>query len=612
MRRLACALSLVAAAAGAQPITSWDSSGNGMLRGTYRFRNVIWVVGNQRGDLEQAVALYGTITFDGNGNYTITCRVADSSQGVGNCSSAPIPGIYRVSGGGFARLQSPVVRGGVIDGQVWNGTLIASSTEAQINDLFIATQERTEAATAATVSGRFWTGVMDFPSSNIAAARDALFALNFDGGGNVGAVEATGYIGNGASAVTQNFSGVSYSFTSGTGTISFGGTTAGESLVYGSREFYVSQDGNFIFGGLTAGWDMLVGVRAVPGDAPPDLLGGLYFQAGVSSDQRSLASQGYADLETYYSSFIANGTLLVGHMRIASAFSDAAFDYTYSAPYTFGRDAVYEDSKNTFRYVVGAGGGFQVGIGKGPVLGLNVAVKPNFTGTGPYLNPGLILNAASFAPSTAGISRGELLTIYGSNLAPVTMIDPAFPTTLGGVLVLVNSRPAPIYEVSPTRLTVQVPYSLTEETAVFQVIAGGAASNNVMLFTNQATPGVFLPNGKHAAALHADFTLVTPESAAKPGETVLVYLTGLGDVAPAVAAGTPAPGDPLSTVTTPVAAFIDGREAKMTFVGLAPGLIGLYQINVEVPAATAPGDARLDLATPGAYHSSALLPVAAQ
>jgi uncharacterized protein (TIGR03437 family) len=611
MRRIATALLVLAAAAsGQQAIQSWDGSGNGMLRGDYVFRNTIWLVGNQRGDLSRALALYGVMNFDGNGNYSFTCRVIDSQLGTPqNCSTAPIPGIYRVSAAGFARIESLVTDNVPMDGLVANGVLIASSTEVGVNDLLIATQTRSDPATAATLNGKFWTAAFDTPSSNITAARDALFAMNFDGAGNVGTVDATGYIGANSNAVTQSVPGVRYSFTNGIGTLTFGGTLTASNLIAGSREFYVSQDGNFIFGGQINGFDMMVGVRAVSGDAPASLFGGLYYQAGITADGTQFG-RGFTNWQTYYSSFLSNGSTVVGHQRIFSLAANGSFSYTYLTPYTLNSDGTYEDAKNDFRYVVGQGGGLQVGIGKGPVLGLNVVIKPGFAGPGVYLNPGLILNAASFVPSTSGVSRGELITLVGTNLASAAMIDSSFPTSLGGVLVLINSRPAPIYEVGPNRITVQVPFSITEPTAVIQVVSNGQPSNNIMLFVNRTTPGVFLINGTYAAALHADFSVVTPQNPARPGETIQVFVTGLGDVNPAVSAGVPAPSDPLSRVTSFLSAFIDGREGTAQFIGLAPGLIGLYQINVEVPANTASGDVTFELGTADSFHSSALLPVA--
>jgi uncharacterized protein (TIGR03437 family) len=613
MRRILAALLLFAAAAGAQSLQSWDGTGNGLLKGAFFFRYVIWVVGNNRGDLSRALSLRGTITFDGNGNYALTCQVTDSQQGSGSCSSTPIPGIYRVSAGGFARIESPLLDLQPVDGLVWNGTLIASSTEPGINDLFIAAQARTD-ANVGSLNGKFWIGDMDFPAANISTARDSLFALNFDGSGGAGNADATGYIGaNGSNVVTQSIAGIRYTFASGVGTLNFGGTLTGQNLIAGSREFFVSQDGNLIFGGLTTGFDMMVGIRAPSGSVSADLFGGLYYQGGLRLDETQLA-QNFTNLQTFYSSFLANGTVLVEHRRIFSEASMGAFDYTFSTPYIFTSDGTYEDGKNGFRFVLSDGGGLQLGIGKGPILGLSLAVKPNLTGTGPFINPALIVNAASFAPSTAGVSRGELVTLFGSNLASAAVVDGRFPATLGGVLVLINSKVAPIYEVGPNRITVQIPFSVTESAATIQVITNGMASNSVPLFVRQTTPGVFLidiNNRKYAAALHPDFKLVTPDNPAKPGETLAVYVTGLGDVDPPLAAGIPAPQDPLSKVTSFISGVIDGREGASIYIGLAPDFIGLYQINVTVPAETKAGDVNFGLATPNAYHESALLPVGA-
>jgi uncharacterized protein (TIGR03437 family) len=89
-----------------------------------------------------------------------------------------------------------------------------------------------------------------------------------------------------------------------------------------------------------------------------------------------------------------------------------------------------------------------------------------------------------------------------------------------------------------------------------------------------------------AAVLHADFSLVSNSSPAKMGETVQLFLTGLGAVSPAVAAGSAAPSS--TTVVNPVDIYIDDAsgnfsQAKVLYQGLAPGLGGLYQVNFTVP-----------------------------
>ena len=82
--------------------------------------------------------------------------------------------------------------------------------------------------------------------------------------------------------------------------------------------------------------------------------------------------------------------------------------------------------------------------------------------------------------------------------------------------------------------------------------------------------------------------------------------TGLGAVSPAVAAGTPTPASPLSATVTPVTANIGGRTATVTFAGLAPGLIGVYQVNIIVPLATPSGTARLALYADGIGSQTAV------
>jgi uncharacterized protein (TIGR03437 family) len=65
---------------------------------------------------------------------------------------------------------------------------------------------------------------------------------------------------------------------------------------------------------------------------------------------------------------------------------------------------------------------------------------------------------------------------------------------------------------------------------------------------------------------------------------VVIYSTGLGPVNQPIALGAPAPGNPPATVTTPVSVTIGGQNAVVQFAGLTPGLVGLYQVNVVVPA----------------------------
>jgi uncharacterized protein (TIGR03437 family) len=102
--------------------------------------------------------------------------------------------------------------------------------------------------------------------------------------------------------------------------------------------------------------------------------------------------------------------------------------------------------------------------------------------------------------------------------------------------------------------------------------------------------------------------LVSAGNPARPGETIALYLSGLGLTDPPIPDGTPGPINPPS-ITQAVDASIDGVDVDVSYAGLAPALIGLYQMNIRIPTSTAPGDAFLDIRGPDAISSMATVPV---
>jgi uncharacterized protein (TIGR03437 family) len=97
------------------------------------------------------------------------------------------------------------------------------------------------------------------------------------------------------------------------------------------------------------------------------------------------------------------------------------------------------------------------------------------------------------------------------------------------------------------------------------------------------------------------------------GETVAIYLTGLGPVTPAIVAGALGPVNPLSTVpaSTEVQIYFDGVEARVLYQGLAPNLSGLYQINATIPPGVTLGKSvGVSIGTLDAYNDMATIPIA--
>ncbi len=585
---------------------TWDTSGNNLLQGTYYFREVLWLIADSAGNMGRAISIYGTISFDGNGRYTISgAQVMDSNAGVPQNFS--IGGTYSIAASGYGFLSSPISTGDSVHGLVSNGIFVGSSTETSFNDLFIAAQLPSPAPTNSFFKGQYSMMGLDFPTGSPPDTRDSQFVLNPDGNGNIGTVTATGAIaGLAARVVSQNVAGVRYFFSNGGANVNFGGSLSSSNLIAGTKYLYFSADGNFVFGGSPTAWDMIVGVR---GGGSATAFNGLYYQAGVFQDESQI-SAGVADLDTFYGSLKAgSGTVLVQE-RLHSVNANNPLDYTYSRSFTPKADGTYDDSAN--HYVFGPGGAIRIGVGINPSMGLNVAVQaPAFTPSGVFIDPSGVVNAASSALFTSGLAPGELITIYGTNLASSTLADSNFPLQLGGVQVLINNRAAPVYVVSPTQLSAVVPFATTELIAAVQVVNNGVTSNTVTSYVNLTAPGAFTqPAGGigYSAALHSDFTVVTPSHPAQVGETISLFVTGLGAVAPTVSDGAPGPISPFSLTTNTIAVYIGGQKATTTFTGLAPQLTGLYQINVQVPANVS-GNATLDISGPDFYTSQATLPI---
>ena len=128
------------------------------------------------------------------------------------------------------------------------------------------------------------------------------------------------------------------------------------------------------------------------------------------------------------------------------------------------------------------------------------------------------------------------------------------------------------------------------------------------------SPGIFTLNQQGTGAgaiLHAeDFQPVSEGAPAQPGEFLLILCTGLGPVQPEVASGDVAPtAEPLArTVTLPMV-NIAGIAADVTFSGLAPGFVGLYQVNVQVPLGVPAGTQDVEIIINGVSSKIVTVPV---
>ena len=214
----------------------------------------------------------------------------------------------------------------------------------------------------------------------------------------------------------------------------------------------------------------------------------------------------------------------------------------------------------------------------------------------PTLPANSVVNGASFRPATepnSAIAPGAIVAIFGADLASETVLagEVPLPTTLGETSVTFDNILASLFFISRVQINAQVPFELTTGagSVTVQVTRGSETTEAQPTEIAAVSPGIFTLNQQGsgpAAILHAeDFQPVTASASAQPGEFLAIFCTGLGPVQPEVASGDVAPStEPLArTVTLPMV-NIAGIAADVTFSGLAPGFVGLYQVNVQVPS----------------------------
>jgi uncharacterized protein (TIGR03437 family) len=214
------------------------------------------------------------------------------------------------------------------------------------------------------------------------------------------------------------------------------------------------------------------------------------------------------------------------------------------------------------------------------------------------------VNAADPSGGNA-LAPGSIASLYGDSLAPKTAVSDAttqLPFTLGGVSVTMGGAPVPLFFVSPTQFNFQIPmFTLTDQASTTLTIKQGTATNTLTVQLKPYSPALFTMNqggtGQAATLIAGTASIAAPNGAfsnsrpVKVGEYISIYATGLGDVSNRPAVGASSPSSPLSyTVATPEVT-IGGVSAPVTFSGLAPGFVGLYQINVKVPAGVPAGSA---------------------
>ncbi|MBL8174746.1 MAG: hypothetical protein JNK48_08750 [Bryobacterales bacterium] len=202
-----------------------------------------------------------------------------------------------------------------------------------------------------------------------------------------------------------------------------------------------------------------------------------------------------------------------------------------------------------------------------------------------------VRNAASFSTDLA---PGTIVALLGANLSQGEQELSRFPvpTTMNLTTVRVNGTAVPLLYVSRNQINFQLPYSLVPGPITLTV--SHVTSTSATFAASDATstaPGLFALSGNgegQGAVLVAGTGLIARPTrdafsrAARRGEIVEIYATGLGRLDFPPRPGDPAPSDPPARTVEMPQVTIGGAAAEVLFSGLTPGAIGLYQINARI------------------------------
>ncbi|MEO8372179.1 MAG: IPT/TIG domain-containing protein [Candidatus Solibacter sp.] len=300
-----------------------------------------------------------------------------------------------------------------------------------------------------------------------------------------------------------------------------------------------------------------------------------------------------------------------------TALAAPAYTRTSARDTTNARDMVYNVANQT-RMLSTTTGSNDAGYVSTITMGAQFQVP---AATAPTIASGGVGNAVS---GIAGATPGSWISIYGTGLAATTrvlassdLVSDVIPTTLGGVSVQINNKPAFVQYVSPTQINVLAPADASRGSVSVSVNNGSVTSNSVSTTMLSVLPGLSTLSG-YVRAVRSDGAIINgtgnvetgykTSAAVGPGDTLSLYGTGFGATSASLADGLVFTG--AYPTANAVTVTIGNTPASVAFAGLVGP--GLYQINVVVPPSLADGDYALVASVAGSSsQANAMLKVAA-
>jgi uncharacterized protein (TIGR03437 family) len=202
-----------------------------------------------------------------------------------------------------------------------------------------------------------------------------------------------------------------------------------------------------------------------------------------------------------------------------------------------------------------------------------------------FRQPPVVAAATNAADPSAALSPGSIFSVWGSGLADGTSAAGAtpLPKLLGNVCLYVNATPVPLFFVSPGQINAQLPFNVPS-VASLTVSSTGGQSSPFGIQVESIGPAIFKSSsGAPVIIRTVDGKMISNSTPIHLNEVLNIYMTGLGAVTSPMNAGDAGPSNPPVTTSGFPAITLGGASIFTLWSGLAPGLVGVYQVNAQVP-----------------------------
>jgi len=528
----------------------------------------------------------GLLQFDGNGNLTVTLSTSISG---GTTTADTLSGTYTLSSAcvGSATLTDSSAASFVMGFSVYGVSTTSTNLYVTLKSAQAVASGGAHSM-AATCSAATLSGTYSLSLSARGISTGGAFTGSFQGVGTVtfdgmGNATITGiYNSNTGQGQTFSYTGT-YTLPSncdGTGAFTIAGAASFTLVVWGGGEQIglVGSDQAYVY---TA-----TGSSILPAACATSTLSGAYIYTAAGFTETGTTQTGSED-EAGVLQFDGQGNVTATYTDTQAG--TMAVSKTATGTYKVGpgclASATLTDSSsitNSYNFVIESLHGENLDV---------LVANSGFVRTGSahaaFTNPSQsITNVASYTYSAT--PAGSVFALFGQNLATkgASAATTKLPTTLLTTTVTVNGELAPLFYVSPTQIDAQMPWDIPGGQVASVIVMNGSSTSNAAAVYVPATgtPGISEFGNDRAVVVNVDGSVNSGATPAAVGDEVVVYFTGGG---PVMAAGTLTTGSPAPMGLSPVSGrnsiTVGGVAAVVSYIGLTPGSIGLYQANFTVP-----------------------------